>query len=1150
MKYLYILLSVLILTSCGTSMPQVKTISSSQKSVFIIKQYPTTIPYQGSTNSIIKMPGEGEKNALGVQISPELKIAYDNYLNGDGQKSLKALNIANTKTQDTLTLFQISSLKIRAYMLMGENKEAHKEIKNLAKYEIQHFKHNLNASAFRGEVLMREGKFEESRQVLHNVLSEIGSWELPTSYGLPPSNIDELVAMTTAQIRSYVVIASSYMMQHKYKEAKVWAQEAESRLNAVHYISNHGLYGIFFKSYLDSYYGRAMNMIFLASAIVGSTDNEEKANFYYNEALKLFKKIGYKKGEIFVLSFKRQTLDYLRKYDTSKMVHLQGNSLLPNFKKNAKENKGLYKIQKYPDAIAYQGINSQSVTMPNINDKNALGIIITPELKVAYNNYLGGDGNKAMKALEIAQNNTKDTLTLFQISSLRVRVLMLKGMDADVHEELKSLSLYENKHFSHNLNTLAFKGEVLVREGRLEEAREIFNKVLNSIGDWNIPIKYGVPPSNISALVATTTAQIRSMVGMSGSYIMQNKYKEAEIWAVETEKRINAVHYLSAHPLYSTYFNSYLDSYYGRAMNMIFLSASLLGSDTDREKSEYYHLEALRFFQKISYEKGEIIALAIRSQTLFYLKQYEKADAIALQAIKLANKKKMYDFIWRIETLRGKILLENKEIDAAQIAFVNAANVIDLVSGDLKTDFSKRRFGTGKDDLVYNLMQINLTKKNYQQLFVDVENGRARAFVDIMRNRAVSPSNSGRLESIRAIDKKIKKLIIQNYSFGNMHTNVNMKEQDKLRKQRAILVQELVKLEPQASSIITSKHYSLQEIQKGLKNTESILYFLPVKANDKIKALYISHANVRLKTFAITGKELSNIMKSYLIKIGAYDNSLNTQMRSFKKKNKRVDAAGGKVKEPLNVLHTRLPLRDIQTKRLYIVGSGATTYVPWATYNKSLEISLLPNASWILNTSKKSHAKNVVIVGNPNYGGELDQLQGTVKEAQSLAKIYNVKPLLYKNATLKNITKNIGDGAKILHLATHGVFYTDKPLDSAIFLSKDSKLYTLTAKEIFKNPIKADLVVLSACETGMGANVAGDDLLGLPRSFFLGGTKAILSSLWPIDDEGTKEFMTEFHKYAKEGEYEKGLLKAKEHLKAKGYPASVYGAFVLYGMSL
>ncbi len=74
------------------------------------------------------------------------------------------------------------------------------------------------------------------------------------------------------------------------------------------------------------------------------------------------------------------------------------------------------------------------------------------------------------------------------------------------------------------------------------------------------------------------------------------------------------------------------------------------------------------------------------------------------------------------------------------------------------------------------------------------------------------------------------------------------------------------------------------------------------------------------------------------------------------------------------------------------------------------------------------------------------------------------------------------------------------------------------------------------------------DMLGLVRSFYLGGTITVLSSLWPIEDEGTRIFMEIFHKHAQKGDYGKAWLIARNHLKNLEFPPSVYGAFILGGI--
>jgi len=142
----------------------------------------------------------------------------------------------------------------------------------------------------------------------------------------------------------------------------------------------------------------------------------------------------------------------------------------------------------------------------------------------------------------------------------------------------------------------------------------------------------------------------------------------------------------------------------------------------------------------------------------------------------------------------------------------------------------------------------------------------------------------------------------------------------------------------------------------------------------------------------------------------------------------------------------------------------------------------------------------------------------------------------------------IGKGVDVLHLATHGVFDAEQPLQSAIYLSEKGKAVALTAADVFENPLPARLVALSACETGMGESQAGDDLLGLPRSFHLSGASSVLSALWPVDDAATKLYMETFHREVVEGQsFGQAWLSAREELKLPGFPPSAYGAFILGG---
>ena len=120
-------------------------------------------------------------------------------------------------------------------------------------------------------------------------------------------------------------------------------------------------------------------------------------------------------------------------------------------------------------------------------------------------------------------------------------------------------------------------------------------------------------------------------------------------------------------------------------------------------------------------------------------------------------------------------------------------------------------------------------------------------------------------------------------------------------------------------------------------------------------------------------------------------------------------------------------------------------------------------------------------------------------------------------------------------------------MNSAIFLSSPTGTYKLDAARLFEHPLPVGLVVLSACESGGGTAEAGDDFLGLARSFYLGGAAAMINSLWPVYDRPTQSYMVTFHKQAKSGDYGKAWIAARDMLKAQGFPPSIYGAFVLGG---
>jgi CHAT domain-containing protein len=106
-----------------------------------------------------------------------------------------------------------------------------------------------------------------------------------------------------------------------------------------------------------------------------------------------------------------------------------------------------------------------------------------------------------------------------------------------------------------------------------------------------------------------------------------------------------------------------------------------------------------------------------------------------------------------------------------------------------------------------------------------------------------------------------------------------------------------------------------------------------------------------------------------------------------------------------------------------------------------------------------------------------------------------------------------GTPADYLHFATHALLDGRAPLDSALVLAPgDGEDGLLRAREVIEQlRVESDLVVLSACDTGLGAELAGEGVLGLSHAFLFSGARTIVTSLWPVADDSTARWMAAFY---------------------------------------
>jgi CHAT domain-containing protein len=145
---------------------------------------------------------------------------------------------------------------------------------------------------------------------------------------------------------------------------------------------------------------------------------------------------------------------------------------------------------------------------------------------------------------------------------------------------------------------------------------------------------------------------------------------------------------------------------------------------------------------------------------------------------------------------------------------------------------------------------------------------------------------------------------------------------------------------------------------------------------------------------------------------------------------------------------------------------------------------------------------------------------------------------------------------RYVHFATHGLLDSERPgMSALVFSMVDAQGKPqdgfLRANDIYNLKLPAELVVLSACQTGLGKEVKGEGLVGLTRGFMYAGAARVVVSLWNVNDKATAELMTKFYeKILKQGERPTAALRAAqvEMWKQKQWQSPYYwAAFTIEG---
>ncbi len=517
-------------------------------------------------------------------------------------------------------------------------------------------------------------------------------------------------------------------------------------------------------------------------------------------------------------------------------------------------------------------------------------------------------------------------------------------------------------------------------------------------------------------------------------------------------------------------------------------------------------------------------------KALYETGEYEKAKSGYDELINNPKSKDNGEIFWSLLFDRAIIYEKEGVKDKAKNYLVNAIDVIESQRSSINTEANKIGFIGNKQKVYEKIVSLFYDDRDYIKSFEYIERSKSRALVDLLASKQELASKNSEVNSLIAELDKIEtesKLIA-----------LNITEDERSSSKRGIEIKEKIKfVAPEVLSLISVSVTSTKDIQSLLSDKETLLeYYYGEK---KLYVFLVDRDSIRAEQ--LDNSDFSNLIESFRKSLQSPNSTEYLELS--KKLYKKIFA-------PIEPL--------IKSKKIIIIPHGILHYIPFsALYNgesfllDKYEISYLPSASIIKFLKERGNyaPSSSLILGNPDVGNPLYDLKYAEEEAINISKELPNSTILLKSLATESAFKSEANKHKYIHLASHGTFNSNDPLNSGLFLAKDK--YNdgfLSVNEIYSLNIKADLVTLSACETALGQINAGDDVVGLQRGFLFAGANSILASLWQVDDLATSKLMTEFYKNLKTKGIASALKEAQISVKNEYQHPYYWASFKLTGI--
>ncbi|HXG67450.1 MAG TPA: CHAT domain-containing protein [Blastocatellia bacterium] len=520
--------------------------------------------------------------------------------------------------------------------------------------------------------------------------------------------------------------------------------------------------------------------------------------------------------------------------------------------------------------------------------------------------------------------------------------------------------------------------------------------------------------------------------------------------------------------------------------------------------------------------------------------------------------------LWQCHHLLGRIARDRGKSEDARASFLAAVETVERMRGGIAADEFKASFLRDKIEAYEDAIAACLdegSREMTERAFRLVESSKSRALADLLARyvrdtASETPASETRAQLLRRIEE---------LNWYNSHAGL---EDDKGDQRKAKLAERyrreasrcerqiaqlFRRLEAEGSAFAEIQRMASAEVsdlQAALAPDETAVEYFTT--GDQVSAFIVTRRGMKVARQVASRREVERLLAA-----------LRFQIEKFNYGADYVDAYFGQLKRAVDGYLARLhqavfaPVeRLLAGDRLIVIPHGALHYVPFHALRAAqdylidrFEVSYAPSAAVLRLCRGRNLKSQISDLKSQTY--EMVALGVVHRETPSIADelaaigaIFPDATVLTGDAATRDNLLRLAPGARFLHLASHGYFRRDNPMFSFLKLA-DAALNFYSLLEL---KLRAEMVTLSACHTGVNMVFPGDELHGLMRGFLYAGAPSLVASLWAVSDRSTADFMREMYGQIQSGASKRAALRAAALRVKENYGHPYYWApFVLMG---